>query len=225
MAGVPQQYAQDLQFNYLAQVSTLSTATLDGTEILGLFKANANFLYYSTTVSAILAYDYATSSATVRSAYTALTNSTNATLTPAQVQPGRSGLVYVAMTGTAASPAAVTLPTVVALVAALGTNFVAGMSWTLRILNENADADAWTLTTAAGWTLTGTMIVGQNAWRDFVVTLTERHRRHSAGCGRRFNRLNGGSIRSQRISQMSFAQKNLIAEFSLATGNFPGRRE
>ena len=172
MAGVPQQYAQDSQFNYLAQVSTLSAATLDGTEILGLFKADGNFLYHSTTVSAILAYDYATSPASVRSTYTALTNTTNATLTPAQVQPGRSGSIYVAMTGTAASPSALTLPTVAALVAALGTNFVAGMSWTLRVLNENADADAWTLTTAAGWTLTGTMSVAQTTWRDFVFTLT-----------------------------------------------------
>jgi hypothetical protein len=47
-----------------------------------------------------------------------------------------------------------------------------GLTYLLRIINASSGAFAWTLTTAGGITLAGTMSIAQNTWRDFIVTLT-----------------------------------------------------
>jgi hypothetical protein len=171
------EYAQNSPYNYLGAIVSLpAPAALDGTEVIGAFKSNnaAGPLpnpYVQVTAAQIAALaDQAPASPSV--GYAALTATTNATLTAAQTQPGRDSIVVVDMTGTAAAPSTLTLPTVAALVTALGADFVAGMSWLMRVINHNADNDAWTLTTAAGWTLTGTLSVAQSTYRDFVVTLT-----------------------------------------------------
>jgi hypothetical protein len=41
----------------------------------------------------------------------------------------------------------------------------------LRIINENT-TQTITVTTNTGWTLTGTMTIATNTFRDFVVNLT-----------------------------------------------------
>jgi hypothetical protein len=101
--------------------------------------------------------------------YSANTATTAATLSAASISG--SSEVLVNMTGTLTAGAALTLPTVAQLVAAAPT-LVSGATYKLRILNTGAGAFAWTVTTATGWTLTGTMTVAQNTYRDFLVTMT-----------------------------------------------------
>ncbi|GEM_PF-1584295 len=79
--------------------------------------------------------------------------------------------VTLALTGALAAAAALTLPTVANLLAAL-PNAQAGQTWRLRIINKSSGAFAWTVTTNTGWTLNGTMSIAQNTWRDFIVSLT-----------------------------------------------------
>lgn len=79
--------------------------------------------------------------------------------------------VDLALTGTLGAGANAQMPTVAAIVAAL-PNPVVGLSYRLRIINESSANFAWTVTTNTGWTLTGTMSIAQNTWREFVVTLT-----------------------------------------------------
>jgi hypothetical protein len=100
------------------------------------------------------------------------TNSTAvaATLTAANIAGGGSS-VDLALTGTLTGAAAITLPTVAALVPSLFSPSV-GTTYRLRIINESSGAFAWTVTTNTGWTLTGTMSIAQNTWREFVVTIT-----------------------------------------------------
>ncbi|HHX4169117.1 MAG: hypothetical protein ACN6QT_36410 [Burkholderia contaminans] len=83
--------------------------------------------------------------------------------------------VFFNLTGTLAAGAALTLPTVAALIAALPSvvqSNPVGITWQLRVINSSGGAFAWTVTTNTGWTLGGSMGVNQNTWRDFVVTIT-----------------------------------------------------
>jgi hypothetical protein len=75
------------------------------------------------------------------------------------------------MTGTQGSGSNATLPTVAALAAAI-PNAAAGESYNLRVINSGAGAFPWTIVTNTGWTLTGTMTIAQNTFRDFYVTFT-----------------------------------------------------
>jgi ABC-type uncharacterized transport system ATPase component len=70
------------------------------------------------------------------------------------------------MTGTLGAGAALTLPTVSAYLA-VATGMIVGETRRIRIMNTSSANYAWTVTTASGWTLVGTMTVAQNAWRDF----------------------------------------------------------
>ncbi len=99
-------------------------------------------------------------------AYNAQTNTSAATVTAANLV-ARNAVLN--MTGALGGAAALTLPTVAALVALI-PEWVVGMSIHLRVINSGAGAFAWTLTTAATWTMTGTMSVAQNTWRDFLIT-------------------------------------------------------
>jgi hypothetical protein len=101
--------------------------------------------------------------------YSAAANTTNFNATAAQV--GGAYDVILNCTGALGSGQTITLPTVAALVAAIPNAHV-GQSYRLRIINSGAGAFAWTVTTNTGWTLTGTMTVAQNTFREFVVTLT-----------------------------------------------------
>lgn len=84
---------------------------------------------------------------------------------------GGGSTVDLALTGTLAAAANAQLPTVAALVAAMPVPAI-GNSYILRVTNRSGGAFSWTVTTNTGWTLTGTMSIAQNTWREFVVTLT-----------------------------------------------------
>ena len=76
------------------------------------------------------------------------------------------------MTGTLTGGAALTLPTAALVLAGLPGGGFVGQTFKLRVINSSSGAYTWTVTTAAGWTLTGTMTVAQNTWRDFIATVT-----------------------------------------------------
>lgn len=79
------------------------------------------------------------------------------------------------LTATLGAGAAADLPTVAALVTAMeaaGITPVAGGSYELDVMNSSGANFAWTITTATGWTLTGTMTVAQNTVRKCIVTFT-----------------------------------------------------
>jgi hypothetical protein len=93
-----------------------------------------------------------------------------ATLTAANVTGGEA-TVDLALTGTLGAGANAQLPTVANLLQSMYAPAV-GSTYRLRILNRSSANFAWTVTTNTGWTLTGTMSIAQNTWRDFVVTVT-----------------------------------------------------
>lgn len=101
--------------------------------------------------------------------YTALTNTTNAVLTSANMNTG-THLAVVNMTGTLGSGQTLTLPTVALMVAGMHMPRV-GKSYVLRVINTGVGAFSWTVTTSTGWTLTagGTMTVAQNTSKDFLI--------------------------------------------------------
>ena len=106
---------------------------------------------------------------THNAAFNTNTATAGTTLTAANITGGASS-VDLALTGALAGAANAQLPTVATLVTALHSPTI-GTSYRLRIVNESTGAFAWTVTTNTGWTLTGTMTIAQNTWREFVVTL------------------------------------------------------
>lgn len=93
-------------------------------------------------------------------------NGTTQTLTAAMLSGGAN--VYHTSAG-GATPT-LTLPTAAAFLAANpGLNAV-GKSMRIRFINTNSGTA--TIATATGWTLTGTLTLATNTWRDFIVTLT-----------------------------------------------------
>lgn len=106
---------------------------------------------------------------TKNSAFNTNTATAGATLTAANVTGG-SATVDLAMTGTLGAGANAQMPTVAAMTLAMHAPTI-GSSFRLRICNQSSANFAWTVTTNTGWTLTGTMSIAQNTWREFVVTL------------------------------------------------------
>lgn len=102
--------------------------------------------------------------------FAANTATSAATLTAASVASGVDA-VDIQMSGTLGAGAALTLPLVTDLVKSMYSPTI-GSSFRLRITNASSANFAWTTTTNTGWTLTGTMTIAQNTWREFVVTLT-----------------------------------------------------
>lgn len=74
------------------------------------------------------------------------------------------------LTGTLGAGAALTLPIATDIVAAI-PNARIGKTYRLRIINRSGANFAWTVTTNTGITLTGTMTIAQNTYREFDVTL------------------------------------------------------
>ncbi len=144
-----------------AGAQTLTTLT--GTEMIQVDNGGAvNTQAAATTLAALVA-------AQRQSIVNTNTIATAGTLTAANIT-GASEFVTLRLTGNPAGAAAITLPTVAATVAAL-PNPLAGQSYMLRISNA-ANSDTWTVTTATGWTLTGTMTIATGTWRDFNLALT-----------------------------------------------------
>jgi len=103
--------------------------------------------------------------------YNAATNTTGFTATQQQVMAAEQS--YLNLTGTLGAGAALTLPTVAALLATLTPQQAqVGSTVVLRVINSSGGAFAWTVTTNTGWTLSGTQSIAQNTWRDFIVQLT-----------------------------------------------------
>lgn len=106
---------------------------------------------------------------TKAAAFNTNTATAGATLTAANVT-GAVNSVDLALTGTLGAGANAQMPTVAAMTLAMHTPTI-GSSFRLRICNQSSANFAWTVTTNTGWTLTGTMTIAQNTWREFVVTL------------------------------------------------------
>lgn len=102
-------------------------------------------------------------------AFTTNSATTDVTLDAANISGGRAS-VDLALTGALSGGAAVTLPTVAALLLTMDGPTV-GSTYRLRITNNNG-GQTWTVTTNTGWTLTGTMTVATNTWREFAVKIT-----------------------------------------------------
>jgi hypothetical protein len=110
------------------------------------------------------------------SSYVTNTSVANTTLTVGNVAPlanvaGGGSFVVLNLTGTLTGAATATLPSVAQVVGAVAANSV-GLTYQLRIINSSSGAYAWTIAAGAGWTLSGTMTIAQNTWREFIVTLT-----------------------------------------------------
>lgn len=103
-------------------------------------------------------------------AYNTNTATSGTTLTGANLAGGQLE-VTLNLTGTLGGAANAQLPTVGNLVTAL-PNAVAGQEYRLRIINSSSADYAWTVTMNTGWTLNGTMLIVQDNWRDFYVSLT-----------------------------------------------------
>jgi hypothetical protein len=111
----------------------------------------------------------AASQALLATQYTAIATNTPATLTGAQMA-GASD-VTINMTATLGGAGTLNSATAVQIVAAI-PYAQPGFSYNLRIINSSGANFAWTLTTATGITLNGTMTIAQNTFRDFYVTVT-----------------------------------------------------
>jgi hypothetical protein len=94
------------------------------------------------------------------------------TLSVADLVPGSSE-TYLILNGAQVGGVNAQLPLAAALVAALPFNSVPpqGATWDLRVINR-ASGQIITITTNTGWTLTGTMTLANNSWRDFVVSVS-----------------------------------------------------
>lgn len=98
---------------------------------------------------------------------------TATTMTAAGMTAGQYMAVY-SLTGTFGGPANLTVDTVANVVAALqsayGSTFnPVGFAWIVRVLNITSQTQ--TLTTNTGWTLTGTLTLSNNTFRDCLCTI------------------------------------------------------
>ena len=92
-------------------------------------------------------------------------NGTTQTLTAAMVTGGMPTI----HTSTGGTTPSLTLPLATAIDTAL-PNLQTGQSYILRIINLNSGVA--TVVTNTGWTLSGTLTIPANGWREFVVTRT-----------------------------------------------------
>lgn len=117
----------------------------------------------SVSVNQLMQSGYADAQYTANAA-TASTTATAASMT------GKS-FVVLDMTGTLAAAGNLTTPTAAQLIAA-NPNFPLGGSYTLRVINETAATDAWTLVGGTGVTVSGTATISAASFTDFLVTFT-----------------------------------------------------
>lgn len=101
--------------------------------------------------------------------YNTITATTTATLAAASIVGGWNK-VHLGATGILANATGLTLPTVAAVVAAITPTVVPGQTYELRVINKSSANFVITMLTSTGWTLSGSVTMAQNTWRDFVVT-------------------------------------------------------
>lgn len=129
--------------------------------------ANGQVLVDPRDVVYMLAQGFVTGSFPTADKVATADNGTTQTLTGAMVSGGSN--VY--HTSTGGSTPTLTMPTVAAFLAANpGLNLV-GKSMRIRFINSNSGT-ATIATGGAGWTLSGTLTLATNTWRDFIITLT-----------------------------------------------------
>ena len=165
--------------NLLFDTKIGDTKTIDGMVIGGTTPVAGTFTALSaTTISAsgqITAGSIATAIPSI--VYNAVSTAPTANvlqLTGANIT-GATGLVVLNLTNGLGAGAQATLPTVAALATAMATAslpIVAGWSYELNVYNSSSGNYAWTVATATGWTLTGTMTIAQNTFRKYAVTFT-----------------------------------------------------
>jgi len=101
--------------------------------------------------------------------YTDVATNTPVTLTGAQLAGAND--VTVKLTAALAGAGTATTDTAANIIASIPQAIV-GKSYKLRVINASSGAFAWTLAAGASVTLSGTMTIAQNTWRDFYVTYT-----------------------------------------------------
>lgn len=101
-------------------------------------------------------------------AYYASNAATSSTTVTAN-QMGLNGVSVLDMTGTLGAAGNLTTPTAAAILAN-NPNVPDGGQYLLRIINETAATNAWTVVGGTGVTVSGTATVAAASWTDFVVT-------------------------------------------------------
>ncbi len=150
------------------QIRVTSPTQLSGANQINVDTGSAEWVAASLTILAAWMAQNATFGA--RNIYNTNAATSGATLTAANVTGG-SDEVVLAMTGTFSAPGNIQLPTVAALIAAIGTNVFAGQTYRLRIINVGS-TQTLTVTTNTGWTLNGTAdTIATATWREFIVTI------------------------------------------------------
>jgi hypothetical protein len=104
--------------------------------------------------------------------YSANSATASTTATAAQIAGTNGGFVVLDMTGSLGAAGALTTPTAAAIIAQR-PNLPDGRSFVLRIINETAATNAWTLTAGSNVTVTGTATIVAAAYTDFTVTLNK----------------------------------------------------
>lgn len=81
-----------------------------------------------------------------------------------------TGAEYTVLQNTGATPGAQTVRSAAQMLSEIPGGFIAGLAYTLRIVNTGAGTLTLTADPGATVTLTGTMTVAQNVFRDYIVT-------------------------------------------------------
>ena len=102
-------------------------------------------------------------------AFNTASNTSSFSATGTQISGGTS-TVDLALTGALAAAGALTLPTLAALIVAMHAPAV-GTAFKLKVLNQSSTNFPWTITTAAGWTLSGSMVIPAGTWSEFDFVL------------------------------------------------------
>lgn len=142
----------------LSDVNITESSTINGYSITW---NNSTSKWVATLLTSVVGQQqYSTNSST----------SASTTLAAADISGG-SEEHALGLTGAITAASNAQLPTVTALVTAIG-NAVIGQTYKLRVINGGGSADGiWTLTTNTGWTLNGVVTVAPGTYRDFYVTL------------------------------------------------------
>lgn len=105
-------------------------------------------------------------------AFYSANNATTATTATAASLTGNGGFVVLDMTGSLGAGAALTTPTAAQLIAQL-PSLKTGASYVVRIINETAATNAWTLTAGSNVTVTGTATIAAATYVDWIVTFNQ----------------------------------------------------
>lgn len=142
----------------------LAVAPLTGNELIAADTQLGQGLYpESEAVSVAQLNSYFAN--TPNAAFGTADNGTTQTLTAAMVAVAGVDIVY--HLSTSGSTPSLTLPLATAIFTQEGASFVTGSTYVLRVINANSGTA--TIVTNTGWTLSGTLTLATNTWREFLV--------------------------------------------------------